>query len=703
MPSRPSKKQASVLLSDDERSDSSVVFVKAGAGPKSKPVTKVATFGEITSDDEVVVVEKKRKPSISRSESTSPSKSARLSGTSTRAHPLEVPASPSPRVRDLTEVGILKSEGEDHRVYSLSCSPVTPPRKKGASFVESPTKRPQRTPRPTEKARDALSSTVDAVLMLTVAVPALSRLDRLSQRDETPERSDSDESYLPSRKGNSASRRSSGVRVAASAGVKKSTNSSSRIAALESAFQESELAATEDDLPSPSTVFNNSGRKKTSDNPDESRGRSAVTSLPRNFENRGSSVESVAGSPPDHASVAVPHKDVEPLRKFNRASSGCAEDTSSRKLRDRRADSPPEDTSKVVSRIDKGKQKAVSEEATDVLKRDSVEWDYEALANVESHASDVGQDLVESGDLGSSMDVDPPPAASGGQGGDEEEMYSLPPLLDADLVHPDLVKMYSSLEWLHRKLRRSMGFLSSPPVYNAVRQSMEGFVKGWNCLTLPPSEGSGNAIWILSGICVASHLTTPASYGDDRVKQIHIQPFENDWDIYQSNIGTFFDSELCQVPGRADAVVFSTKKQNYPQQKAKNDSAPKPGTSSLKSKPYSPAKGASSSALRKSKPSNVLHPRGPAFRLYDEGIPVYDGRSVPGTMGFKFDADAWQNYESLPRYPHSEVKLNSLVAVAHTIHGFLGDKATYHTVLLNALFVIVLGEVPLGEDGAESE
>ncbi|KAK7054465.1 hypothetical protein VNI00_003663 [Paramarasmius palmivorus] len=172
MPSRSAKKVTAIELSDGDLSDSSIVYVKSGVAPKTKPATKVAAFGDITSDDEVVVVEKKRKPSLTRSESSSPTKSARIAGSSSR-QPASSPDGKvrSPAVRDLTEGRPLKLETRDPR------PPVTPPRRSVPSN-ESPTKRPQRTPKPTEKAKYNAN---------TPTTSLAERLDRLTQRDESPE------------------------------------------------------------------------------------------------------------------------------------------------------------------------------------------------------------------------------------------------------------------------------------------------------------------------------------------------------------------------------------------------------------------------------------------------------------------------------------------------------------------------------------
>ncbi|KAK7040138.1 hypothetical protein VNI00_009944 [Paramarasmius palmivorus] len=665
MAPRSTKKSAPVVTSDDERSDSSIVYVRSGIAPKGKPVSKVIAFGEVTSDDDVEVVEKKRKPS-----SSSPTKARRLRS----ASPVE--AKPRAHSSDEEEVDITpigKASAASGRILTrdLVAEPRTPSRSRVDSVEKSPSKRPQRTPRPTEKA------------LYQPDTPTTTLIEN-----------DSDVSYRPGR-GDPKSRRR-----ASTSAVKKETRKPARDAvAADTPVQLRELTDSEDDLPSVSSVL----RRKVAE--------------PKTPERKTSGVKAFAK---------------EPLR--NKPVRSCVSDAAAKDEEDVAA----------TSSDGLGSERAAASPSKPLRSRkpgrDSIEWDYEALAAIGGEDSDIADDNGETPRANSSrgppMNVDSP------QQNAEDvcqptDALTLPSLVDEDLVHPDLLKMYSELLWLNelkrchfmgfgralnmyddfvpigydkvldkvdsvvrKKLKRAMGFVSAPPVFNPVRFPMKDFVRGWDCLALPIQEGPGNAIWVLPGICVGSFLSEGVSFGNESVKQVHIQCFENDWEIYQSNIGTFYDSEVCHVSGRPDALVFSTKKSTFPAAKVgKFDDLPRADTSSLKSTSYSNKKCA---AKKAAKPTNVMHPRGPAFRRFEEGIPVYDGRSLPGTMGFKFDAEGWQNYESLPRYPRAEIAHNSLVVVAHTIHGFRGDKVRYNTVLLHALFVIVLGDVALNAPGDAS-
>ncbi|KAK7019816.1 hypothetical protein VNI00_017905 [Paramarasmius palmivorus] len=90
---------------------------------------------------------------------------------------------------------------------------------------------------------------------------------------------------------------------------------------------------------------------------------------------------------------------------------------------------------------------------------------------------------------------------------------------------------------------------------------------------------------------------------------------------------------------------------------------------------------------------NVLDRGAPAYRTFEDGIPLYDGRTKPGTKGFQFGSRDWEAYTKLPSYPFPEVEDNSLVTVAFTLTGFRGNNSTHHTVHFNGLFAIILGKV----------
>ncbi|KAK7017938.1 hypothetical protein VNI00_018499 [Paramarasmius palmivorus] len=241
------------------------------------------------------------------------------------------------------------------------------------------------------------------------------------------------------------------------------------------------------------------------------------------------------------------------------------------------------------------------------------------------------------------------------------------------------------------KLLRSLGFVGSSPYYHLPRLPLTNFVFGRNCIRVPYAEGQKQAIFILPGLIVGSHLQKGVLSGGAMVKQLHLQPFEHDWDIMQSVVCAFFNNATVHAPGRASYLVFQTKKQGW-------------------TSPIPPAPASSSSSTFTSAPArpedrvmsvdevysmSLARPNGPAYRYFEEGIPVYDGRTSEKGKGFCFTARDWENYTSLPRFPKSEIPQNTFAIIAFTISGFPRNNTPYHVVQFNAMFAIVLGEAKL--------
>ncbi|KAK7023595.1 hypothetical protein VNI00_016634 [Paramarasmius palmivorus] len=317
------------------------------------------------------------------------------------------------------------------------------------------------------------------------------------------------------------------------------------------------------------------------------------------------------------------------------------------------------------------------------------------------------------------------------------------PLLDRDCIHPDLMELYDSLTWINSlrrakfigysntedafddfvpvsyggvvekvinrvrsKLVRSMVFVEYRDFKSPVRIPLMSFVRSWECIRVPHAQGTQNAVFVLTGICHRSFVAQGREVGESYVKQLHIRPVENDWIIFQCNLGTYFNDNQMHAPGRYSAVVFQTKRQGWSARRNDRDS------DKLASTPYSsPAKAGSSSSSgprREAERSgaskvasrgvagvNVMVGGAPPYRLFDDGIPLYDGKTSVGTKGFQFGAQDWEKYHTLPAYPYPEVEEGSLVTVAFTITGFRGSTSTHHTVHFNALFAIVLGKVDM--------
>ncbi|KAK7049469.1 hypothetical protein VNI00_005500 [Paramarasmius palmivorus] len=339
------------------------------------------------------------------------------------------------------------------------------------------------------------------------------------------------------------------------------------------------------------------------------------------------------------------------------------------------------------------------------------------------------------------------PDSDEGSSGDEDEVAleqaqgsGVVPLLNSDLIHPELSDLYASISWINQlrrckfmgytnmedafddfaaisygvlldsvqsrvrsKLVRSMLFKEYKVFKNLSRVSLAGSVRSWECIRVPRAEGSRNVACVLTGVSMRSHVALGREVGESMVKQLYVRPIENDWDILQCNIGTYFNDASMHAPGRNSALVFQTKRQGWSPRRSDADK----GEDKLASTPYSsPSKGGASKGVSKEMESpsvgeedvdvssvNILESGVPPYRLFQEGIPVYDGRTRPGMKGFRFEPSDWEKYDLLPRYPFAEVEDRSLVTVVYTLTGFRIGQAQHHTIHFNALFAIVLGKV----------
>ncbi|KAK7032388.1 hypothetical protein VNI00_013136 [Paramarasmius palmivorus] len=311
-------------------------------------------------------------------------------------------------------------------------------------------------------------------------------------------------------------------------------------------------------------------------------------------------------------------------------------------------------------------------------------------------------------------------------------------LLDETCIHPDLQDLYRSMPWINRlrravfvgypnvntddpfvsftpasygemlktatvrvrsKLVRSVLFMGYKDFRNPVRAPLTDYVRNWECVRIPRKDGVRNAAFVLSGVCLQSYVSQGREVGPTFVKQLHVRPLENDWNILQCNFGSFFGDDQLHAPGRRNALVFQTKREGWVPKQQDDDK--------YASTPYSsPSKGSSEVKAKKAVEEeeeggddigiagvNILRRGAPPYRSFDEGIPLYDGRTKVGTKGFKFEPADWERYTELPLYPYPEVELDSLVTVVFTLTGFRGMGNVHHTVHFNALFAIVLGKV----------
>ncbi|KAK7027425.1 hypothetical protein VNI00_015261 [Paramarasmius palmivorus] len=319
---------------------------------------------------------------------------------------------------------------------------------------------------------------------------------------------------------------------------------------------------------------------------------------------------------------------------------------------------------------------------------------------------------------------------------DESSSPNVDPLLDEECIHPHLVDLYRSLRWINSlrrskfigytniedafddfkpvsygglvdtlnprvrsKLVRSVLFMEYKDFKNPSRVPLAAFSRNWECLRLPRHEGVRSAAFVLTGVCMQSYIAQGREVGQSYVKQLHVRPIENDWAVFQANVGTFFNDDKLHAPGRRSTLVFQTKCEGWSPRQFDKES------DKLASTPYSsPSKDTKTRAVDVPGPSgdtkesdvalvNILRTGAPPYRLFEEGVPLYDGRTRPGVKGFRFEPADWDTYTELATYPHPEVEANSLVTVVFTLTGFRGTTSNHHTVHFNALFAIVLGKV----------
>ncbi|KAK7021326.1 hypothetical protein VNI00_017428 [Paramarasmius palmivorus] len=697
-----------VFQSEDSDSGESAVSVNRSIAPAVEPGLTVGRFGSVDVDRDVVVAVKDRKGGINKGKGRAsqivpvPSREpspvnawdemdATLSdkgeaGAKERSVAVKrriadgESASPSKvRVKDLT-VSPRKSaikENENVRVDNVTNV------KRSSGRVKKPTYRMTEPEKP-----KTLLAKLDAAMAGEVGEDRASVSDRHS-----------DTSYEPN-----ASR----MRV-------KSPRKSSRIAATASKAAESvsatngHLTDTDDDLPSPLTAMSRSSDEQAEQSGVESR---AGKGVPDDTERKSALDNEARGEDDiDHARSPSAVESVTPTRRIVAASVRETEALSAgRVVRGQVIDKQGSKIESEMVRLESA-QKSASDSAS---------------GNGPSVFSGSVSMLDDSGDDDESSagdNIAHIPTSAGS-------------LLDADRVHPELVTLYNSMPLkrakfigypnnesafdgftpvsygylldvliprVRSKLVRSVLFEQYKDIKNISRVPLNNFARSWECVRVPYAEGNRPAAFLFTGVCSRSYVGQGREVGQSYVKQLHVRPIENDWEIMQGNIGTFFNDTLLHAPGRNGYIVFQTKRQGWTPRSSDRD------YDRFASTPYSsPAKASSSRRVVQGEhdtvfsvfPSspdiasvNILRGGAPPYRSFDDGMPLYDGRSVTGRKGFRFEANDWENYSSLPRYPFAEVSENTLVSVVFTLTGFRGNGATHHTVHFNGLFAIVLGSI----------
>ncbi|KAK7021064.1 hypothetical protein VNI00_017553 [Paramarasmius palmivorus] len=743
------REQKKLIVVDDAESDGSVVMVSRNAAPVERPVTPVNRFGSVESDEDVFV----------RVANTRPNRGLRQHN----GGDVEVDRNSDMRLfrNASSDVDVASNTGSSTEAEMVLARKRRASEDKkhgqngGESDDEGSGKRASgRSRKPTQRAANAGGTTSELLSKLDALVP-----DSESERET--KRRESDESYKPF-----TPRKRSSVRAGSSNNQKKpeprggedqDSDASMRspvpsdvpgyektdslrwkddirhVMAFSAVFcfadrPERQISESDDELPSPSTIFSRQGhgsgvdmRGKGSPLPPVLSRVDAHVSrrrppTPVNKKSTGDT-SSLAGTsdqvaPTGHSGNGqLPQEMAKDSPRQGRGAKHLDKDASVRSEKKERGTSPSKGDKESPSASYSMRDAAVFLPGV-VIPED--EEDYEEDDDVQSNQG-------------------APNAAA------------VVPLLKRECIHPDLVELYDSLTWINSlrrakfigysntedafddfipvsyggvvdkvnnrvrsKLVRSVIFVEYRDFKSPVRVPLMSFVRSWECIRVPHAQGTQNAVFIFTGICHRSFVSQGREVGESYVKQLHIRPMENDWEIFQCNLGTYFNDNQMHAPGRYSAVVFQTKRKGWTPRRNDRES------DKLASTPYSsPAKGGSSSAApsiargdgagsaagdtdpRRIASVNVLVGGAPPYRLFDDGIPLYDGKTTPGTKGFQFGGRDWEKYHTLPTYPYPEVEEGSLVTVAFTITGFRGSTNSHHTVHFNALFAIVLGKVDM--------
>ncbi|KAK7035548.1 hypothetical protein VNI00_011841 [Paramarasmius palmivorus] len=679
-----------IVLDDDSDSDGSVVSVTRVAASSIKNRTSVKRFGSVESDENVVVRVTDVRPRVSRDRSAD---SIRRESLSTRKDATV----PDSDVASEDEVGkVSSSESVSVSEYVVSVGGIVPLvtcRKPSARALEA------------ADSGSTLLSRLDA---------AVSEADEVDSVDRV-----SDVSYKPT------SSRSRGKKIAS---PKKSSNVAST-SEMGNTSDVTMASPTPSPPPSPSLVL-----RALTDPEDEHELPSPRTALTEAVSRRKSRVdvadERGAALSSTVSVAAPPSLERTPIKGMRSAKSDVR--------------SPSRVKERKVTDVQIGTDGSVSGSRSSRVRQQEVRGE---IAPAGQGSGETSSAVVDDGNVFSAAVEIPDDEVDEEDVVDETQADSEPRcLLDRNSVHPDLHGLYDGLAWINSlrqskfigytsnegvfddftpvsyeallqkvtprvksKLVRSVVFIEYNVFKSPARVSLSPFVRNWECIRTPGSQASRNAAFVITGVCHRSFVSQGREVGDTHVKQLHVRILENDWTILQCNLGTFYNDDSMHAPGRSSALVFQTKRQGWIPRRNERSADKLAATpySSPEKRASSSRKAGNGSGSDEELPSveggstvdvatvNVMSNGPPPYRLFDEGIPLYDGQTGVGRKGFQFGPRDWDRYEKLPLYPYPEVEEGSLVTVVSTITGFRGSGSTHHTVHFNALFAIVLGKIDL--------
>ncbi|KAK7021317.1 hypothetical protein VNI00_017419 [Paramarasmius palmivorus] len=190
--------------------------------------------------------------------------------------------------------------------------------------------------------------------------------------------------------------------------------------------------------------------------------------------------------------------------------------------------------------------------------------------------------------------------------------------------------------------------------------------------------------------------------GDDlqKSRKLYVQLLEQEFEYASAFICTMMNDDAVHCPIVRSALQLQSKRENFSPPAPRDPSGP--STESLNN--FSNAKKKRKNKRAESAPSTLPHP---AFKLFAEEIPIYDGRPDPakGNQGFRPSTNGWKALASMKRYP-GEIPDGSVVIPGFTISGpwRLKVNIAHPTAHFNLIFAIVLTDpvqIPQQTDGNE--
>ncbi|KAK7017478.1 hypothetical protein VNI00_018635 [Paramarasmius palmivorus] len=199
------------------------------------------------------------------------------------------------------------------------------------------------------------------------------------------------------------------------------------------------------------------------------------------------------------------------------------------------------------------------------------------------------------------------------------------------------------------------------------------------------------AVFVTLAISQGSELLYGSGSDDEqKSRKLYIQLLEQEFQYMSAFVCTLMQDGTVHCPIYRSALLLQSKRQNFPKATSTDISGlSKEGLNTFSNASNKKGK---KKATDNDRPPSAPHP---PFRLFDDKVPVYDGRPKPakGFEGFRPSVKGWKNLASMERYS-KEIPNGSIVIPGFTISGpwRLKPNLPHPTAHFNLIFAIVLSD-----------